>query len=48
MSVIVDFVGENGLVDHQQKKVDGLPPSSKPYIRPPTHTHFINVTIYQT
>ena len=36
MSVIVDFAGENGLVDRQKKKFDGLPPSSIPYIRPPT------------
>ena len=39
MSVIVDFTGESGLVDPQQKKIDDLPRSSKPYIRPPTPTH---------
>ena len=36
--VIFDFAGGNGLVDTQQKKNDDLPPSSKPYIRPP-HPH---------
>ena len=39
MSAIVDFAWENGLVDPQQKKIDGLPPSSKPYIRFPTPTY---------
>ena len=39
MSVIVDFAGESGLVDPQKKKIDDLPPNSKPYIRPPTPTH---------
>ena len=39
MSVIVDFAGENELVDPQQNKIDDLPPSSKPYICPPTPTH---------
>ena len=39
MSVIVDFAGENGLVDPQQKKIDDLPPTSKRYICPPTPTH---------
>ena len=39
MSVIVDFAGEMGLVGPQQKKFNGLPPSSIPYIRPPTPTH---------
>ena len=36
--VIFYFAGGNGLVDTQQKN-DDLPPSSKPYIRPPIPTH---------
>ena len=42
MSDILDFAGENGLVDPQQKKMMacGPPtPSSKLYIRPPTPTY---------
>ena len=37
--VIFYFEGGNGLIDTQPKKNDDLPPSSKPYIRPPTPTH---------
>ena len=48
MSVIVDFAGESGLFDPQQKKIDDLPPSSKPYIVPPPPHTYINATIYQT
>ena len=48
MSAIVDFAWENGLVDPQQKKIDGLPLlANHIFVSPPPHT-YINVTIYQT
>ena len=48
MSVIVDFAGENGLVDPQQNNLMAYPPLAYLIFVPqPPHT-YINVTIYQT
>ena len=48
MSVIVDFAGESGLVDPQQKNLMAYPPlANLIFVPPPPHT-YINATIYQT